>query len=231
MVGLIDWTGDAGFCMKKLVLITSTISMLLGGSAGLSQSRACLRIMTVDELAKGSTFIGRVKVVKAEKINYRGAYGQLATVVPTEVIDGDFTLKKLNVLSKSNVQCAEDNYVVGQEMLVFLVPEESLFRTLNFQYGQFQIVGNMVRGWRDKANKPVDKLYADAQKEIECILNPIQAPPGGENNPPRSPVPGAVSATPPASSQALSSQPGVQSTSPKPTASPSPKPKNSSKSP
>ena len=119
MVGLIDWRGDAGFCMKKLVLITSTISMLLGGSAALSQSRACLRIMTIDELAKGSTFIGRVKVVKAEKINYRGAYGQLATVVPTEVIDGDFTLKKLNVLSKSNVQCAEDNYAVGQEMLVF----------------------------------------------------------------------------------------------------------------
>jgi hypothetical protein len=219
-----ECTGDDRFCMKKLVLIIISLSMLLAATAGLSQNRACIRVMTIDELVKGSTFIGRVKVVKAEKINYRGAYAQLATVVPTEVIDGDFTLKKLNVLSKSNVPCAEDNYVVGQEVLVFLVQEESLFRTLNFQYGEFLIVGNVVRGWRDKANKPVDKLYADAQKEIECILNPTQ-PPAGENNPPRGPVPAAGSATPPASSQVLPSQPGVQPSSAKPAASPSPKPK------
>jgi hypothetical protein len=110
-------------------------------------------------------------------------------------------------------------------MLVFLVPEESLFKTLNFQYGQFQIVGNVVRGWRDKANKPLDKLYADAQKEIECILNPTQ-PPAGENNPPRGPVPGAASANPSTNPQVLSSQPGVLPSAPNPKASPSPKPKS-----
>jgi hypothetical protein len=212
--------------MKKLVLIIGILGSLVAACAGLSQNRACLRVMTIDELTKGSTYIARVKVVKAEKINYRGMYAQLATVVPTEVIDGDPTLKKLNVLSKSNVQCAEDNYVIGQEMLVFLVPEESLFRTLNFQYGQFLIVGNVVRGWRDKANKPVDKLYADAQKEIECILNPTPQPPGGENNPPRRPVPADPPATPPTNSQVLSNQPGVKPSSPKPTPAPSPKSKN-----
>jgi hypothetical protein len=209
--------------MKKLVLIIST---LVAASAGLSQNRACLRVMPIEELTRGASFIGRVKVVKVENVNYRGVYGQLATVVPTEVIDGDFTLKKLNVLSKSNVQCAEDNYVVGQEMLVFLVSADGLFRTLNFQYGQFLIVGNQVRGWRDKANKPVDKLYADAQKEIECVLNPNQSPPAGENNPPRTPVAGATPPSAGGNSQGLSSQPGVVAPSPTPTPAPSPKHKN-----
>src|SRR5262249_49876475 len=95
-------------------------------------------------------------------------------------------------------------------LLVFLVPADSLFRTLNFQYGQFLIAGNVVRGWRDKANKPVDKLYADAQKEIECILNPNQTPgqppPAGENNPPRTPVAGDPGGSRPGSPQALPAQ-------------------------
>jgi len=204
--------------MKKLALINI---ILVAASMSFSQNRACLRVMPIEELARGATFIGRVKVVKVENINYRGAYGQIATVVPTEVIDGDSKLKKVNILSKSNVQCAEDAYVVGQEMLVFLVPADSLFRTLNFQYGQFLIAGNVVRGWRDKANKPVDRLYADAQKEIECVLNPNQSPPGGENNPPRAPVAGDP--TSPASSQVLPAQPGVVLPTPTPSASPSPK--------
>src|SRR5215813_901521 len=209
--------------MKKLILITS---MVLAASASFSQNRPCLRIMSIDELARGATFIGRVKVVKVEKINYRGAYGQLATVVPSEVINGDFTVKRLNILAKSNVQCAEDNYVVGQEMLVFLGPADSLFKTLNFQFGQFLIAGNVVRGWRDKNNRPVDKLYADALKEIDCVLNPNTSPAGGENNPPRTPVAGAPAGSPPGNSQALSAQPGVVLPSPTPSPLPSPKRKN-----
>ena len=210
--------------MKNFVLIICT---LLVASVGLSQNRSCLRVMPIDELSKSSTFIARVKVVKVEKINYRGAYAQLATVVPSEVINGDFTLKKLSILAKSNVQCAEDNYVVGQEMLVFLVPEESLFRTLNFQFGQFLIANNVVRGWRDKANKPVDKLYADALKEIDCVINPIQAPPGGENNPPRPSVNGDPAVTGTNSGQVLPARPGVVLPSPTPTPAPSPKRNNS----
>jgi hypothetical protein len=209
--------------MKKLVLI---IGILLVTSVGLSQNRPCLRVMPIEELAKGATFIGRVKVVKVEHINYRGAYGQLATVVPSEVIDGDFTLKKLSILSKSNVQCADDNYVVGQEMLVFLVPADSLFTTLNFQYGQFLIANNVVRGWRDKANKPVDKLYADALKEIDCVINPTQPPPGGENNPPRPAVTGDTPVAGTNGVKVLPARPGV-SPSPTPTPAPSPKRNNS----
>jgi hypothetical protein len=199
--------------MKKLVLMLST---LVAASLGLSQNRACVRIVPMDELARGASFIGRVKVTKVESINYRGMYAQLATVVPTEVIDGDFTIKKLNILARSNVPCAEDNYVVGQEMLVFLVPEDSLFKTFDFQYGQFLIVGNVVRGWRDKANKPVDKLYGEAEKEVEYALNPTQ-PPAGENNPPRTPMAGDPPGSPPAGSQVLPAAPGVLPPSPTPT--------------
>jgi len=222
--------------MKKRILITSTlvvasliVAILVEGAGGFPQNRACLRVMPIDELARGASFIGRVKVVKVEKINYRGSYGQLATVTPVEVIDGDIRLKKISILSKSNIQCAEDDYIVGQEMLVFLVPADSLFRTLNFQYGQFLIAGNVVRGWRDKNNKPVDKLYVDAQKEIECILNPnqtpSQTPPAGENNPPRTPVAGDPPGSRSGSPQALPAQPGVV---PTPTPSPSPKHKRPS---
>jgi hypothetical protein len=211
--------------MKKLVLIAGILTMLIAGPVGLSQNRACLRIMPMDELARGSTYIGRIKVVKVENINYRGIYSQLATVAPTEVIDGDPTLKKIIILAKSNVQCAEDNYVVGQEMFVFLAPADSLFRTYDFQYGQFLIVGNMVRGWRDKANKPVDRLYTDAVKEVQYILNPTPAP-AGENNPPRGPMPGDPPPVPPATSQVFSGQPSVQPSSPSPTPAPSPKNKN-----
>ena len=210
--------------MKNSILIIGT---LLAASVGLSQSRPCLRVMPINELAKNATFIGRVKVTKVENINYRGAYSQIATVVPSEVIDGDFTLKKLRILSKSNVQCAEDNYVVGQEMLVFLIPADSLFTTLNFQYGQFLIANNVVRGWRDKANKPVDKLYADALKEIDCVINPTQPPPGGENNPPRPAVNGDPPVTGTNGAQMLPARPGVVLPSPTPTPVPSPKRKTS----
>jgi len=209
--------------MRRLILIIAASSLSFGTPAGLSQNRACLRIMPIAELTKSASFIGRVKVIKVENINYRGSYAQIATVSPTEVIDGDFTLKKLNILSRSNVPCAEDNYVLGQEMLVFLVPADSLYTTLNFQYGQFLIVGNVVRGWRDKDNKPVDKLYPDAEKEIECILNPVQ-PPAGENNPPRPPQPADPPGT--ASSQVITGQRGQPTPTPQPTPAPSPKQKN-----
>src|SRR5262249_56371255 len=82
MLRLVDCRGDSRFLMKKLVLITSTVvvaslivATLVKGVGGFPQNRACLRVMPIDELARGSSFIGRVKVVKVEKINYRRPYG------------------------------------------------------------------------------------------------------------------------------------------------------------
>jgi hypothetical protein len=167
--------------MYKLVLILAMPLLVL---PGLAQSRNCLRVMTAEELVRNSSFISRVKVRKVAKANYRGGYYQVATLVPLDVIDGDFTLREVHTLARASVRCAEDNYIEKQEMLVFLVPEDSLFRTQNFQYGQFPIDGEIVRGWRDKANKPVDRIYAEVRLEIEGYVNATHRVPTQEAPPP-----------------------------------------------
>jgi hypothetical protein len=159
--------------MNKFVLMIALPLLVL---PGLAQSRNCLRIMPVEEMARNAVFIARVKVHRVDKANYRGMFNQLATLRPLDVIEGDFTLREVNVLSRSNVQCAEDNYIKEQEMLVFLQPVDSLFQTLNYQYGQFLISGEIVKGWRDKANKPVDKPYVEVRQEIEAYLNAAHGP-------------------------------------------------------
>lgn len=168
--------------MNKLIYLIALPLLVLPGFA---QSRSCLRIMSVEEMTKSATMIARVKVHKTEKANYRGMYTQVAVLRPTDVIEGDFTLKEINVLARSTVRCAEDNYIKEQEMLVFLEPEESLFHTLNFQYGQFPIVGEIVKGWRDKANKPIDKPYAEVRQEILAHINALQTPPQETSQPPQ----------------------------------------------
>src|SRR5262249_41005620 len=117
-------------CMNKLIIV---IALLLLTLSSFAQTRGCLRIMPTDQLTRNSVLIARVKVRKAQKANYQGSFLQVANLIPSDVIDGDFTLKELNVLARSNVRCAEDNYVQNQEMLVFLEPENSLFHTTNFQ--------------------------------------------------------------------------------------------------
>jgi hypothetical protein len=116
-------------------------------------------------------------------------FGQIARLRPVDVIEGDFTLKEINVFARSNVPCAEDTYVKEQEMLIFLEPVESLFRTLNFQYGQFPIVGEVVKGWRDKSNRAIDKPYAEVRREIEGYLNTIHSPPSEGAQPTSTPTP------------------------------------------
>jgi hypothetical protein len=174
--------------MNKLILI---IALPLLVMPGLAQTRSCLRIMTVDELSRSSTLIARVKVHKIEKARYRGMYTQLAILRPVDVLEGDFTLSELNVLARSNVPCAEDNYVPGQEMLVFLEPQESLFHTVNFQYGQFPVVGEIVKGWRDKANKPIDKPYTEVRQEVLAYIDAMHSPKTDkpETKPPDTPPP------------------------------------------
>ena len=171
--------------MRKLVLL---VALPLLVWPGLAQSRSCLRVMPVNEIARNAILIARVKVHKVEKAKYRGMFAQLALLRPVDVIEGDFTLKDINVLARSNVRCAEDNYAEDQEMLVFLEPMESLFHTLNHQFGQFLIVGEIVKGWRDKANKPVDKPYAEVREEIVNLINDAHTP-KVEGEQPRPPAP------------------------------------------
>lgn len=193
--------------MRKLIVFIALPVLVLTGFA---QSRNCLRLMHVDELARNATWIGRVKVRKADKANYRGSYSQLASLQPLEVIEGDFTLKELNVLALSTVRCAEDNYIKDQELLVFLEPQESLFRTLNFQYGQFLIANDIVKGWRDANNNLVDKPYAEVRKEILTYINAAQTPKSQE--PP--PQPSAQQPAPKPSPQQPAQKPPESSSQP-----------------
>ena len=171
--------------MRKLVL---TIALLLFALQAVAQSRNCLRIMPMDELTRNSVLIGRVKVYKADKANYRGSFGQIAILRPVDIIEGDFTLKQINVLARTNVRCAEDNYIEGMEMIVFLEPEDSLFHTANYQYGQFPIVNEIVKGWRDPNNKPIDKPYVEVRQEILAYVSATHNP-KPETQPQQPPVP------------------------------------------
>jgi hypothetical protein len=171
--------------MRKLALILALPLLVL---PGLAQTRNCLRIMPMDEITRNSTLIARVKVHRAEKAKYKGSFFQVAILRPVDVIEGDFTLKDMNVLARSNVRCAEDNYIETQEMLVFLEPEDSLFHTVNYQYGQFLIAGDIVKGWRDQNNKPVDKPYTEVRQEILAYVNAVRTPKSETTQQPVQPV-------------------------------------------
>lgn len=164
--------------MRKVVLIIAVPLLVL---PGLAQSRNCLRVNPIEELTRQAILIARVKVQKVDRARYRGEFNQLAILAPVDVIEGDFTLTQINVLARSSVRCAEDNYAKDDEMLVFLEPQDSLFHTVNYQYGQFPIVGEIVKGWRDKANKPIDKPYAEVRTEIQALVSAAHTPrPEGE---------------------------------------------------
>jgi len=172
---------------KKVRLAIALLVMVALPS--LAQSNGCLRVMPIDEVARQAILIARVKVRRVDKANYKGEFSQLAVLTPVDVIDGDFTLKELNVLARSSVRCAEDNYAKDEEMLVFLEPQDSLFHTIDYQYGQFPIVGEIVKGWRDKANKPIDKPYVEVRAQIlACVAAAHTAKPEGEPPPKPTPV-------------------------------------------
>jgi len=165
--------------MRKVLLIIA-LPLL-----GFAQARNCLRVMPVEEVTRQAILIARVKVHKVAKANYRGEFNQMAVLYPVDVIEGDFTLKEFNVLARSNVRCAEDNYAKEDEMLVFLEPEDSLFHTVNYQYGQFQIVGEIVKAWRDKANNPIDKPYAEVRRDIQTWVTAAHTPKPEGDAPPQ----------------------------------------------
>jgi hypothetical protein len=177
-------------------ITVTVVVMALAAFPGVGQSNNCLRVMNPEELSQKASFIARVKVSRTEKVGYFGMYSQLATAATADVIDGDDRLTQISILARSNVQCAEDQYAAKQELLVFLAQEGSVFRTLDFQYGEFLIVGDVVKNWRDKDNKPVDKAYAEVRKEIETYVIAARTPPKPTPEPTVTPSPKATP-TPP----------------------------------
>jgi hypothetical protein len=127
--------------------------------------------MPPEELTRSATLIARVKVLRANKASYFGKYSQVAMLRAVDIIEGDSKLEMIHVLAQANVRCAEDNYTKNEEMLVFLEPADGLYHTLNYQYGQFPILGDVVKGWRDVTNRPIDRPYPQVRREIELYLN------------------------------------------------------------
>ncbi|HMG35681.1 MAG TPA: hypothetical protein VKM94_17220 [Blastocatellia bacterium] len=182
--------------MRKLALFLAALGLALPVLAQ-SHSPTCLRIMSLDEIVRSSILIGRVKVKKVERARFRGEFGQLATLTPVDVIDGDFTLTEINVLAGSAVRCAEDYYERDHEMLVFLEPESSLFHTVNYQFGAFMIVGNLVKNWREK-DKICDKPYAEVKEQIlQSLVVVRRAPSRSQSVPPQKPPEGGLPPRPP----------------------------------
>lgn len=161
--------------MRKPIIL---IALLLLTASGLAQSRNCLRVMPIEELTRSATLVARVKVLRVGKASYLGKYSQIATLDPVDIIEGDSKLETVTVLGQANVRCAEDIYIRGNEMLVFLEPADSLLRTVNYQHGHFPIIQEIVKGWRDVTNRPVDRPYPDVRREIELYLSgsPLKPP-------------------------------------------------------
>lgn len=164
-----------------LVLFTISITAQTLGISG-------MRIMPVDELSVRADVVVRAKVKKVEKASYLD-YTQLATLQVTEIIKGDNRLKEVRVWSGTQNINANDSFTKDNDVLIFLVHEQTFYRLLNFQYGIFTIEGDTVRNWRmpvpitqptngQNGNSAtevtestgyslIDKSYIDVRKDIE----------------------------------------------------------------
>ncbi|MBX7219142.1 MAG: hypothetical protein K1Y36_04285 [Blastocatellia bacterium] len=175
--------------MKAFILCCFLFfSPLCAAETNASQCR--LRVMDARELTVQADLIARVRVKKAKDIR-DPLYGQIATLEVVEVIKGDPRLKEVTVWAMTKIYCATDAYVRGQEFLVFLAHEQTLYRTLNFQYGQFLIGGPTIKGWRTPnpdASAAPEKTYEQIKNEIQIYLEPLR-PQGETPVPPQTGIP------------------------------------------
>ncbi len=155
------------FCL----LVVLAVGSLVPASGGPN-----LRVMTPAELASNSVIIARVKVVDVDESDWAD-FRQIATLELTDVIDGDFTLPRVNVAARSLVAYTDDKYAKKEEWLVFLWHDAGFYRTVNYQYGQFRIENDVVKGWRNAENVATDKPYYSVREEIERLLTDMRTPP------------------------------------------------------
>jgi hypothetical protein len=164
-----------------------TLSLLIAALAAPAPA-GCLRVMSTQELATASLLIARARVDDTDYSDW-GEYGQIAQLELVDVIEGDFTLKSVRVLAVSHVACADDFYKKKDEYLVFLELRGGLYHTVNFQFGQFRIEGEVVRGWRNADGVANEKPYYSVREEIESIVAGIKNPKPPED---QAPAPGPV---------------------------------------
>jgi len=157
--------------MRKLLPILA-LSLVLSGTP---VHASCLRVMNQQELALASILIARARVVETDDSDW-GEFGQIATLELVDIIEGDITIKTVRVLAKSHVACADDQYRKKDEFLVFLEQSGGLYHTVNYQYGQFRIEGEVVRAWRNGDGATSEKPYYSVREEVESIVAGIRNP-------------------------------------------------------
>jgi hypothetical protein len=176
---------------------TISILALLFASLATPVHAACLRVMTQQELAAAAIVIARVRVVETDDSDW-GEFGQIATLEIVDIIEGDFTIKTVRVLAKSHVACADDQYRKKDEFIVFLEQSGGLYHTVNFQYGQFRIEGEVVRAWRNGDGATAEKPYYSVREEVESLIAGIRNPkPEAGTEPAPAPQSSAQPTTPP----------------------------------
>ena len=183
-------------------MIKTTLLSLLCMSLLSPQGRVpCMRIMPTVELVTHSMLIARVRVLAVNESEW-GVYREIADVEVLDVIDGDFTLKRAPIGASSGVACASDQYRKKEGWLVFLELDGGLYRTINYQYGQFRVDGDVVRAWRDADGAVTNKPYYSVREEIEAVIAGIRTPPAEPVADPAAPLP----APPPAAAPQSQSQ-------------------------
>jgi hypothetical protein len=158
--------------MRSLCLLLA----LLVAAAVPAHAGPNLRIMAPAELVASSVIIARARVVDVDESDWAD-FKQVVTLELVDVIEGDFTLERVRVAARSLVAYTNDRYAKKEEWLVFLSHEAGLYRTVNYQYGQFRIEGDVVRAWRNAENVAADKPYYSVREEIERLLTEMRTPP------------------------------------------------------
>lgn len=177
--------------MLRLFLLATLLSSAIVPVDG----SANLRVMRPVELATSSTIIARARVLSVDESEW-GNFRQIARLELVDVIEGDFTIKEVRVAAQSLVAYTDDRYAKKEEWLVFLWHDAGFYRTVNYQYGQFRIENEVVRGWRNAENVASDRPYYSVREEIEQILAGIKAPAAEE--PQSAAPPSQVQQAPPA---------------------------------
>lgn len=166
--------------MSRVMLLIVALAATIAPASAIPN----LRVMPPAELVSNSVLIARARVVDVDESEWAD-FRQMVTLELTDVIEGDFTVKRVRVAAGSLLAYTNDHYGKKEEWLVFLWHDAGFYRTVNYQYGQFKIESDVVKGWRSAENVATDKPYYSVREELERLLTDMRTPP-----------PDAVPATP-----------------------------------
>ncbi len=178
--------------MLRLCLLLCIVSLAFVPTRGTPN----LRVMPPAELVANSVIIARARVVDVDESDWAD-FRQVATLEFVDVIEGDFTLKRVQVAAGSLVAYTSDHYSKKEEWLVFLWHDAGFYRTVNYQYGQFKIENDVVRGWRNSENVASDKPYYSVREEVERLVTDMRTPSSPADAPAAVPPQAAGATKPP----------------------------------